>query len=278
MALGCTVSAKITISRGELYKLYVAEQRSTAYCAEHFGVSPATIGKRLREFSIPARPKGRQGKYPIPVPGEQVKGTYLILVEDNGFYCKEGHTRAHHWCTFRCSFHECGKVISAVWNNVRSGISKSCGCYQRWLATTSLHGRTEPLPKAQAAVNACYWNHKGNAHSRGYESAPYEEWYHLSQEPCFYCLAPPSQICAPKSSPNAVPFVYSGIDRIDNSLGYPGNSVPCCATCNRAKGALSMEEWLEHMQRAYAPHHYARVAKWYAERGIPSPYTQAKAA
>lgn len=40
-------------------------------------------------------------------------------------------------------------------------------------------------------------------------------------------------------------FVYNGIDRMDNSLGYiSGNVVTCCQICNRAKGAMLLEDFM----------------------------------
>lgn len=36
-----------------------------------------------------------------------------------------------------------------------------------------------------------------------------------------------------------LPKQGSGIDRLDNQIGYvPGNCVPCCASCNSKKGRL----------------------------------------
>ena len=46
---------------------------------------------------------------------------------------------------------------------------------------------------------------------------------------------------------------YSGIDRLDASSGYfPGNVVPCCPTCNRAKSDLVLSSfiaWLTTLER-----------------------------
>lgn len=42
---------------------------------------------------------------------------------------------------------------------------------------------------------------------------------------------------------------YSGIDRMDNSVGYLAwNCVPCCSICNRAKHSLSYEEWTDWLR------------------------------
>lgn len=44
---------------------------------------------------------------------------------------------------------------------------------------------------------------------------------------CHYCSGP-------------LPRAGSGVDRIDSALGYvPGNVVPCCTKCNRAKNCAN---------------------------------------
>jgi hypothetical protein len=41
-------------------------------------------------------------------------------------------------------------------------------------------------------------------------------------------------------------FVYNGIDRLDCAIGYqPNNVVSCCAICNRAKGDMPFEAFIE---------------------------------
>ena len=45
-------------------------------------------------------------------------------------------------------------------------------------------------------------------------------------------------------------FIYSGIDRKDNEIGYTlKNCVPCCIICNRAKNSLSFDEFLAWIGR-----------------------------
>lgn len=62
---------------------------------------------------------------------------------------------------------------------------------------------------------------------------------------------PPSNVARAK---NGNDFIYSGIDRVDNSIGYTeGNVVPCCITCNKAKSKQTSEEFLKWVQRVY--HH-----------------------
>lgn len=59
--------------------------------------------------------------------------------------------------------------------------------------------------------------------------------------PCFYCGRAPEEN---KSW---------GIDRLHNHIGYHyDNCVPCCARCNRAKGTINFEDFLQHIQKIAA--------------------------
>lgn len=41
-----------------------------------------------------------------------------------------------------------------------------------------------------------------------------------------------------------------GLDRVDNSIGYTAkNVVPCCKVCNKIKGAMPLNDWLEAITR-----------------------------
>lgn len=87
-----------------------------------------------------------------------------------------------------------------------------------------------------------------------------EEFYYLSQLPCFYCGAMTSNIfnkakIDKKASQNAKDsgdFIYNGLDRIDPQLNHiHDNVVPCCKYCNFAKSNLSLikfNEWIGRIQ------------------------------
>lgn len=45
---------------------------------------------------------------------------------------------------------------------------------------------------------------------------------------------------------------YTGIDRVDSSLGYTEqNVVPCCSTCNMMKNKLSVNDFKNHIEHIY---------------------------
>lgn len=70
---------------------------------------------------------------------------------------------------------------------------------------------------------------------------------------CHYCGMPPSnKMTAVRSNGKTEEFIYSGLDRQDNTKGYIiDNVVPCCKICNRAKESLSVDEFLKWIERVY---------------------------
>jgi len=70
-----------------------------------------------------------------------------------------------------------------------------------------------------------------------------DEFKKLTQQNCYYCGVEPQQ------EQNNGTYLYNGLDRLDNNLGYIANNVvACCKTCNRAKHALDaiqFKSWLK---------------------------------
>ncbi len=74
-----------------------------------------------------------------------------------------------------------------------------------------------------------------------------EEFFTLAACHCYYCGVEPSTVR--KSSRNGE-FVYNGIDRVDNFMGYvSSNVVPCCSVCNHAKATMSQGDFLAWIDR-----------------------------
>jgi len=140
----------------------------------------------------------------------------------------------------RCS---CGNTCSVGTGSLSSGNTKSCGC----LLIDSIR-----LPQGEVGLNNLFSQYKSQARKRKKEfSLTKEEFALITKDICFYCDAPPSQSYAcwrssiSKETVENGRYFYNGIDRVDNSVGYiKENVVACCKICNRAKGALSMPEFL----------------------------------
>ena len=75
-----------------------------------------------------------------------------------------------------------------------------------------------------------------------------EQFEELIQRDCFYCGIPPQTSLRAKWLDGT--FVYNGIDRWDNDLGYvEGNVVACCKSCNYAKHTMSGRAFFEWATR-----------------------------
>lgn len=143
---------------------------------------------------------------------------------------------------------DCGNKTIVGYSTLVSGSTKSCGCSRRGKRNTP-----SPTRKSfgESSFNMLYAHYKKNcAKERGY---PFEldknQFRILTQSACFYCGQPPSQE-GPTAKGSYGAYIYTGIDRIDNTLGYIlGNVRPCCKQCNFAKGALSEQEFLDWLQR-----------------------------
>lgn len=115
-------------------------------------------------------------------------------------------------------------------------------------------GTVTECPKCRNISNAIqhlYFSYKSSAVKRNYPfELTYDEFVSLVQQDCYYCGTPPKQRHNARVHSNYWPVHYNGVDRVDNTKGYvTGNTVPCCGTCNRAKGKMSVEEFLDWAAR-----------------------------
>ena len=144
---------------------------------------------------------------------------------------------------------DCGNVALVVGTQLRAG-TKSCGCLRH------LPGRTRGAP-GQAGLTTLYLSYKGGAKSRGLSfELTLDEFRRLTSSSCFYCGVKPSNKQYSYRKPISEEarehtlYVFNGIDRIDNDIGYIfQNCVPCCEICNKAKHALTINEFLSWIAR-----------------------------
>lgn len=133
----------------------------------------------------------------------------------------------------RCS---CGNetIVSSL--NLYSGNTKSCGCFRTEAS------KTRERKKGHPTLGVVLSYYKRNATLRGLKwNLTVEQFDELVTSNCHYCGAEPTA----RHLHNAT-RTYNGIDRVDNSLDYtPQNVVPCCTQCNRAKGTLTAQEFIE---------------------------------
>lgn len=135
---------------------------------------------------------------------------------------------------------DCGNQV-AVRGRSLSKTTKSCGCYKRDKIRES-----KLLPEGQSSFNQMVSKYKLRADKKDLPfTLTLDDVKAITKMPCAYCGAAPSNGKNRKGNHNGE-YIYNGIDRYDNTKGYTlDNSVPCCATCNRAKNDLSIQDWHE---------------------------------
>lgn len=101
----------------------------------------------------------------------------------------------------------------------------------------------------EAAFYMLLYHYRLRAKNKDLEFALTEpEFRDLTSADCYYCGAEPSQV--QRKHEKTKPYIYNGIDRVDNSKGYvAGNVRTCCGPCNRAKGQMSETEFLAWIER-----------------------------
>lgn len=185
--------------------------------------------KRLKR-----RERGVKERIPIIFESGERLGR-LTVIGKHDVRSKDGHILWSCHC-------DCGNMVLVIASDLRRGNTRSCGCLHRDIIT---------LEPGRAAFNSLYYDYNKNATERGYsfELTP-EEAEIFFQGNCSYCGVVPSQVKRHKSFTSE--YIYNGIDRVDNSLGYTlDNCVSCCEQCNRGKRDLSVSEFLDWIRNVY---------------------------
>lgn len=150
-------------------------------------------------------------------------------------------------CLVRC---DCSTERVVAYMNLKSGNSGGCGCARAGRKVLDTEWR-------------CLLSQLGSrARNRGVPcTLTLPQFQYISSLQCAYCDAPPANFYGRKIT---IPIaggvkriadrdnllIFSGIDRVDSSGGYvPGNVLPCCAFCNRAKDDWTVGEFIERLAR-----------------------------
>lgn len=148
---------------------------------------------------------------------------------------------------------DCGKEIICDKYKVKTGHTKSCGCYKL---------EKQRLPEGQSALNNLYYQYQTKmAKNRGWVfEITKKDFSVMIKKNCHYCGVKPKQ---EKNSKNGT-LLYNGIDRLNTYIGYvKGNVVPCCGFCNKLKSNLLSEEEMKVVVEALKKHRSkSKVAQW----------------
>ena len=140
---------------------------------------------------------------------------------------------------------ECGNKIAVTSSSFRGKRTGSCGCKRK-------------LHNYESSKKQVMSHYKLGAKKRGYNfELTGEQFNAIILMNCYYCGSPPLNKCKSKQlqQPDG-PFMYSGVDRFDNSKGYTvSNCVPSCAYCNRMKSnIMSGDDFINHCSKIITNH------------------------
>ena len=118
----------------------------------------------------------------------------------------------------------------------------SCGCYNKEQISK------KKISDEDRVKNSLFREYKISARQRNLNfDLSSETLFSKVHENCTYCGNPPS-----KPHRECESFLYNGLDRIDNEIGYVEyNITPCCFFCNKMKGVLSVEDFMKHINKIF---------------------------
>lgn len=139
---------------------------------------------------------------------------------------------------------QCGveKIIAGY--SLTNNNSKSCGCWKK---------EQSCLPVGEASMKAVYRQYQRIAKERslGFDLS-LQQFRGITSSDCHYCGGIPAQTLNHHNSPYNGNYIYNGIDRVNNTLGYSvTNCVPCCGACNIAKHNMTQEQFYVWLERTY---------------------------
>lgn len=152
---------------------------------------------------------------------------------------------------------DCGNVINVKAYCLKSGHTKSCGCYHRDLA---LLGIKNKKPPGISGFNTLLYRYKRNAKIKGISfNISKKKFREITSKKCYYCGSLPVQESTGNYSKiqkqrayEHSKYLHNGIDRLNPSKGYLlSNVVSCCSKCNYMKHILTKEEFFNQVKKIY---------------------------
>jgi hypothetical protein len=207
--------------------------------AKEFGVHHRTVSKWLRLLGVTIRK---------PDHTKNITGCRfgrLTAIESTG---KRGNGGMKWKCV--C---DCGNTVYVRVGLLTSGNTKSCGCLAKDVRDyhREQHNKNRRLSSGESTCRSVYNEYRISARRRKIHWAlSLDEFRDLVTQPCRYCGIEPLSVRVQKGYYGE--FVFNGVDRADNNIGYiVQNCVPCCTTCNVAKATMIQVDFLSWVSRVY---------------------------
>lgn len=150
----------------------------------------------------------------------------LTILSLNRLDDNYGKTNWNKYMNCKC---DCGKEVVVLLSNLNAKKTQSCGCL-----SIDTHKSKNPWNLEWRV----YKYHCADSRLLQFNIEE-KDFITLVTSKCHYCGS------VPQTKTRAGKLLRNGIDRINYSLGYElSNCVPCCFTCNKAKGKMSYQEFL----------------------------------
>lgn len=139
---------------------------------------------------------------------------------------------------------DCGNITEVSARHLsENGGTGSCGC-------SAVKHKGRFIDRQEPSKRSVYSAYRYNAKkAERLFDITFNEFVEITSKNCSYCGGKPQNRIKTKE---AEPYIYNGIDRVDNSLGYiKENCVPCCGKCNLMKRGMTVVEFISHIKKIY---------------------------
>lgn len=142
---------------------------------------------------------------------------------------------------------DCGREKILIGDHLVTARTSSCGCLRDDPETIKRRNGNHSTPDSCAYM--LYKSYQRNAKLRNREfSITFDQFKEVTSSDCHYCHAKP--VYKTKGTKQGLIYIYNGIDRKDNDLGYTTeNCIPACQACNYAKQNSSYEDFTSWLHR-----------------------------
>jgi hypothetical protein len=232
----------------ELLKMLINDGKSSDEISKQFNCSAHSILNYAKLNNISWNKKNLQE----PKKTKEMLGkTFNKLTIISFAVYKDRKTTKSRDAFWNCNC-SCGTKNVLVSNsNLISGHVKSCGCY--------MIEKLKVLHKNNIKLHAPFYSvlkeYTNGAKIRNLSFDLNEtQFKKITKSNCYYCNEPPSTIKYKngKYEFKGEPYIYNGIDRVDNDKGYIlENCVSCCRDCNWMKGVLNKEKFFKKIKEIY---------------------------
>ena len=140
----------------------------------------------------------------------------------------------------------CGSVTDKRLQSIER--AKSCGCMQSKRDRKVVDSGRRTADGTRVEINTIMSIYKSNARKRGISfDLSYAQFETLVDSECYFCGDNGGNTLRKRGYDV---YSYTGIDRVDNSVGYlPSNCISCCSWCNRAKNNGTLANFVDKCKK-----------------------------